>query len=201
MELVKIGLQELFSCFKTTSCSCRCSDSNGVVRTEWVMSTSESFPPTIDLNEVVNSKTIDKEVTETFESLDEQELINIQNEQEQAITPIPSGLLTDETGNDDIETAQIADLSEESIYNQLQIDVANILEEKITGEVIENRVKNVIEEYKSQHNTEIDQKITDNSNIIIERLTSILEAKINDLREELKPKPRGRKKKETAEEK
>lgn len=201
MELVKIGLQELFSCFKTTSCSCKCSDSNGVVRTEWVMSTSESFPPTIDLNEVVNSKTIDKEVTETFESLDEQELMNIQNEQKQAITPIPSGLLTDETGSDVIENAQIADLSEESIYNQLQIDVANILEEKITGEVIENRVKNVIEEYKSQHNTEIDQKITDNSNIIIERLTSILEAKINDLREELKPKPRGRKKKETAEEK
>ena len=83
----------------------------------------------------------------------------------------------------------------------MQIGVANILEEKITGEVIEKRVKNVIEEYKSEHNIEIDQKITDNSNIIIERLTSILEAKINDLREELKPKPRGRKKKETAEEK
>ena len=201
MELVKIGLQELFSCFKTTSCSCKCSDSNGVVRTEWVMSTSESIPPTIDLKEVVNSKNIDKEITETFESLDEQELMNIQNEQEQAITPIPSGLLTDETGGDAIENPQIADFSEESIYNQLQIGVANILEEKITGEVIEKRVKNVIEEYKSEHNIEIDQKITDNSNIIIERLTSILEAKINDLREELKPKPRGRKKKETAEEK
>ena len=78
MELVKIGLQELFSCFKTTSCSCKCSDSNGVVRTEWVMSTSESIPPTIDLKEVVNSKNIDKEITETFESLDEQELMNIQ---------------------------------------------------------------------------------------------------------------------------
>lgn len=201
MELVKIGLQELFSCFKTTSCSCKCSDSNGVVRTEWVMSTSESIPPTIDLKEVVNSKNIDKEITETFESLDEQELMNIQNEQEQAITPIPSGLLTDETGSEAIENPQFADFSEESIYNQLQIGVANILEEKITGEVIEKRVKNVIEEYKSEHNIEIDQKITDNSNIIIERLTSILEAKINDLREELKPKPRGRKKKETAEEK
>lgn len=201
MELVKIGLQELFSCFKTTSCSCKCSDSNGVVRTEWVMSTSESIPPTIDLKEVVNSKNIDKEVTETFESLDEQELMNIQNEQKQAITPIPSGLLTDETGSDTVESTQFAEFSEESIYNQLQAGVANILEEKITGEVIENRVKNVIEEYKSAHNAEIDQRIIDNSNIIIERLTSILETKINDLREELKPKTRGRKKKETAEEK